>query len=217
MDSKKALKHAWENFVGGDEASFETVYKGYYGSLFAYGIKLNNQSEIVKDCIHDLFKNIWERRKELEHIHSPNVYLFVSLRRKILKRVKAEREKRGDFSETDGSVFTEFSKEDFIIRDEIRREQREQLEHALNQLSNRQREVIYLHFYNGMSYGEIEQILSINRQSVRNHVFGAMQTLRSLLDQHFMKLVISLLLTLTFLNGSSFFFFLDRFILPCIN
>lgn len=58
--------------------------------MFGYGIKLCNQKELVKDCIQDLFKNLWSRRKKLDHINSPNVYLFVSLRRKILKKKNGE-------------------------------------------------------------------------------------------------------------------------------
>lgn len=208
VNSKSATEIAWEKFAGGDEAFFEDVYKGYYTSLFAYGVKLNNSPEVVKDCIHDLFKYIWERREQLEHVHSPKVYLFVSLRRNILKKSKTKWGKSRNLSEVNESAFTEFSKEDLIIRDEIRHKQGKELQNALNQLSNRQREIIYLHFYNGMSYREIEQILSINRQSVRNHVFSAMQKLRSVLDSHFMRLVIAILLTLTFTHDfSSMLFF----------
>lgn len=162
--------------------------------MFGYGVKLCNQPELVKDCIQELFRNIWERRENLTHIESPNVYLFVSLRRKILKKTKARR-KSEDLEEVDEDDLIQFGKEELIIKDEVKFQQKKELQQALNQLSDRQKEVIYLHYYNGMSYGEIEKILSINRQSVRNHMYQAMETLRSLLDTEIMKLVISLLIS----------------------
>jgi DNA-directed RNA polymerase specialized sigma24 family protein len=50
-----------------------------------------------------------------------------------------------------------------------------------------------------MSYGEIEEMLSISRQSVRNHMYRAMQTLRTVLDLDVMRLVIALMLSFLFL------------------
>ena len=96
------------------------------------------------------------------------------------------------------SNFAHFAREEIIIKDEVKFQQKEELQQALNQLSGRQREVIFLHFYNGMSYGEIEQILSINRQSVRNYIYRGMETLRSLLDTEVMKLVVSFFVTFLF-------------------
>jgi RNA polymerase sigma factor (sigma-70 family) len=190
-------KEAWERFVEEeDEVAFEHLFKNYYQSMFGYGIKLCNQPEHVRDCIQELFKNIWERRNDLAHIESPNVYLFVSLRRKILKKDRSFHRCEKESDKIDGDQLINFGKEDLIIKNEVKIQKKEELQEALNQLSNQQKEVVYLHFYSGMSYGEIEQILSINRQSVRNHIYRAMETLRSLLDSEIMKLVVSVLITI---------------------
>lgn len=204
MCSKKAIKStsiskekAWNKFVEGDTTMFKEVFSLYYKAMYGYGFKLCNQPELVRDCIQELFENIWERRNDLTHIESANVYLFVSLRRKILKKIKDTKKiRRTEENKIDEAISIHFSKEELIIGDEVRFQQKERLQKALNQLSDRQKEVIYLHFYNGMSYGEIENILSIKRQSVRNHMYRAMETLRSLLDNEVMKLVISLFISL---------------------
>ena len=188
----------WERFVRGEEACFEHLFKIHFNSMYGYGIKLCNRPELVKDCIQELFRIIWERRDQLSHVDSSNVYLYVSLRRKILKRKKQLRKSGADLREVDESNFMQFAREEIIIKDEVKFQQKEKLQQALNQLTARQKEVIFLHFYNGMSYGEIEQILSINRQSVRNHIYRGMETLRSLLDSEIMKLVVSLLVTFLF-------------------
>lgn len=182
----------WEKFVSGDYSSFHMLFKGYYQGLYGYGLKLCEDSDLVKDAIQNLFITIWERRDELTHITSPNVYLYVSLRRAILRANK----QKSRLKEYDPYPEFEinFGIEELIMKDESKEEQRENLQQALNQLSNKQKEVLYLHYYNGMSYGEIEEILSINRQSVRNHMYRAMETLRAVLDIDVMRLVISILL-----------------------
>lgn len=186
---------SWEKFVNGDEAAFEQLFKTYYQPMYGYGIKIGGQPDLVRDSIQELFRNIWERRSELNHIESPNVYLFVSFRRKILKSISNNR-KSGNLDEVDDSEVICFGKEELIIKNEVKVQRKEKLQKALNKLSRRQKEVIYLHYYNGMSYGEIEQILSINRQSVRNHIYRAMETLRSLLDARMMRRIVSMLITL---------------------
>lgn len=196
MASRKfqSKKEVWESFVNGEPLSFKSLFEAYYDEMYGYGIKLYHNHEVVKDCIQELFKTVWERREDLDHIGSPNVYLYVSLRRKIVKEQK--RDKRNEeLSEVNGETFLEFNKEDIIIVNEVKCKNKRKLKKALNQLTDCQKEVIYLYFYNGMSYGEIGKILSINRQSVRNHVYRAMETLRTLLDSKITKLVISLMIT----------------------
>lgn len=182
----------WDEFVSGNHSCFEKLFSGYYSGLYGYGLKLCNDSGLVEDCLQNLFVSVWERRYELNHITSPNVYLFVSLRRNILKARKKRNKESGMTEEVQESLGIHFGAEELIVKRESKKEMKAELQKALNQLSNQQKEVLYLHFYNGMSYGEIEEILSINRQSVRNHMYRAMETLRSLLDIDVMRLVIAL-------------------------
>ena len=195
-NSTLTTAQAWKRFVSGDNAAFKYVFKHYYTSLYGYGVKLSGNPELVKDCLQEIFRDLWERRDELGHIETPKVYLFVSLRRNILKKIKQDRLSDRDLEEIDDQLPIQFGKEELIIEDEVKIQQRKQLRDALNQLPDRQKEIVFLHFYNGMSYGEIEEILSINRQSVRNHMYRAMETLRTLLNTEIMKLVVSFLLAL---------------------
>jgi RNA polymerase sigma factor (sigma-70 family) len=189
----------WKRFVNGDDACFGILFKQSYSSLYGYGLKICGDPGVVEDAIQNLFASVWERRDELSHITSPHVYLFVSLRRSVLKAKKKKDQEKGITSEEQYEYQIEFGVEEIIMKKEAREEQKEKLHEALNQLSNQQKEVLYLHYYNGMSYGEIEEVLSISRQSVRNHMYRAMETLRTVLDLDVMKLVIALMLSFLFL------------------
>lgn len=180
----------WNQFVSGDTSCFRQLFKNYYKGLYGYGLKLCNDRELVEDGIQELFESVWQRRNELTHITSPNVYLYVSLRRSVLKRKKKQDKMKGLKHATSEDLFIHFGAEDIIIKEESRKLQKEELQNALNQLSNQQKEVIYLHYYNGMSYSEISKILSINRQSVANHMYRGMETLRTVLRIDVMRLVI---------------------------
>lgn len=191
----------WARFVKGDHLCFKQLFRKYYKGLYGYGLKLCGDPGLVEDCIQELFESIWERRNELTHIDSPNVYFFISLRRKIIKtRIKQNNRGKSVGRAMDDSISIQFGAEELFIKKESKTKQKKELEKALNQLSNQQKEVLYLHFYNGMSYGEIEEILSINRQSVRNHMYRAMETLRTVLDIDVMRLVITFMISFLYFS-----------------
>jgi len=60
--------------------------------------------------------------------------------------------------------------------------QRAQLEQALDTLSDRRREALYLRFYHGLRYREIADVMNIQHQSARNYVSEALIHLRTMLD-----------------------------------
>ena len=49
---------------------------------------------------------------------------------------------------------------------------------AMQSLSSRQREIVYLKFYENLEYQEIADLLTLNYQSVVNHVHRAIVKLR---------------------------------------
>src|SRR5690625_8022181 len=80
--------NVWDRFVSGDTSCFRKLFVSYYKGLFGYGLKLCGDPDLVEDSIQDLFETIWKRRENLSHISSPNVYLYVSLRRNIYHALK---------------------------------------------------------------------------------------------------------------------------------
>lgn len=189
----------WKRIREGDIETYEYVFKAYYPDLYGYGLKLCGKPELVKDVIQELFVTIWERRKKLDRIHSLKVYLLVSLRRRIFKSIYKEKREKEILHDQGESPDIYFTIEEIIIQDEVLEEQKKELQAALNSLPSRQKEVIYLRFYNGMNYEEIEEILSINYQSIRNHVHRAIKTLREILQDDMSK-VVGLLLMSMFLT-----------------
>ena len=68
-----------------------------------------------------------------------------------------------------------------MVADEQHGENHQQLQQALQQLSDRQREAVYLKYEKGLSYDEICTIMDINYQSARNLVATAIKSLRGIM------------------------------------
>ncbi len=73
----------------------------------------------------------------------------------------------------------EFSIESKMIEVETTELQHQKLQQILSGLSKRQREVVYLKFYQEMDYQQIATMMSINYQSVRNLVHSAIKDLQT--------------------------------------
>lgn len=167
----------WEKFQKGDSIAFETLYSSHIDGMIAYGSRFTRDKTLVEDCIHDLFVRIYERRQNLKSPDSLKAYLWSSLRREILQSLKKQEPTRDHLSESEFSMDIDF--EQALINSEFKQEQLVEIQRVLSELSDRQREVVFLSFYNGLDHDEIAQILDINNQSVRNLLSQGLKRMRS--------------------------------------
>lgn len=167
----------WDEMKAGNEYAFREIFENYGNHLFQYGVTICRDRDLVKDCIQELFVAIWSNRKSLGHARSIKHYLLSSLRRLILKRLK--RSKRLFpflFLHHDTQVE---GQDQAIMRDETQRSNRLLVTSAVCLLPARQREVVYLKFYQSLNNDEIGKIMKLNNQVVRNTLCRALQGLRN--------------------------------------
>jgi RNA polymerase sigma factor (sigma-70 family) len=173
----------WQDFIRGDEQAFASLFRKYHKSLCHYAYKIIPDKELVKDCVQEVFIYLWQNRKKLVYTDAIQYYLIKSLRGKLLRMLNKRAKHRMETLAGDAFTFEfTFSFEDTLILEQARREQQEQLLRALNQLSKRQREIIYLKFFNNLSYEQIADITGLTYQVTRNYVFQAIKVLRQKVD-----------------------------------
>lgn len=174
----------WNRFREGSTEAFNAIYHQYVRLLYNYGRKISPNGALVEDCIQDLFVELWQKKHLLSQTTSIKFYLFKSLNRKIVRRVTQEERLglRQDISE-EYAFEVEFSPEMHLIADQITEEQKNRLTQALQALTPRQKEAIFLKFYEHLSFEEIADILSINLKATYKLVARALDTLRHFLKQ----------------------------------
>ena len=80
----------WNDFIKGDENAFRLIYLQYVQSLFKYGCNFTRDEALVKDCIHDVFIDLSKYRSDLSSTNNIKLYLFKSLKRKIIRSLGKE-------------------------------------------------------------------------------------------------------------------------------
>ncbi|MBC3539130.1 RNA polymerase sigma factor [Rufibacter sediminis] len=167
----------WDRFRVGDEEAFSQIFAAFSDILYNYGYRLHPDKELVKDCLQDLFVTIWNRRHMLSPTTSIKFYLFRALRREIAVKVK-EAAKNSIYRETEGVAQVENPSDDRLIEAEDEKHFHVLLERAVEQLSERQREAVYLRFYQNMEFAEIATLLEITPRAVYKLMYRAIDILQ---------------------------------------
>jgi RNA polymerase sigma factor (sigma-70 family) len=169
----------WRALQEGNRKALNYIFEKYVRLLYAYGGKITKDQGVVEDCIQDLFVELWQKREVLGSTDNIKFYLLKSLRRKIARRITLDQRKLGgNRLQDDYSIEVEFPIEFDIIQQQVNIEQQEQLTHAISRLSERQREAVYLKFYEKMNYKQLSEMLEISLHSSYKLVGKAVDALR---------------------------------------
>jgi RNA polymerase sigma factor (sigma-70 family) len=168
----------WNQLRLGDEEAFSSLFERYYSTLVNYGKTLMTGEDRVKDCVQDVFVDIWTYRYKLNEAIVVKAYLLSSVRKRIA-RLHHREHIFSNIKNIDSLEFLfDFSIEDRLIADETTAKKVEQLNKSINQLSDRQKEAIYLRFHQGLSVEQVAEVLNLNYQSTKNLLHRAILQLR---------------------------------------
>jgi len=171
----------WNEFRNGNADAFGALIRVHYPDLFHYGTRFTRDAELVKDCLQDLFLELWINRETISETSFVKYYLLKALRRKLTRRLGRSRY-AGSWEELhfESILNGAHSVETSIIREETLTELSRKMRHALSGLSKRQQEAIYLRYYFDADIDEVAEIMSVNRQSVYNLLHDALKKLKKL-------------------------------------
>ena len=177
------LKNIWKRFLNDDEDAFEDLYHEYANQLYSYGMKIVQDEDLVKDCIQEAFIHLIDNKKRIILTPRIHLYLFKSLRNKLYEELRTGKMKAAHNKEAYAeSPAFEMSLETTIIESEKFQEKKKILNKALEQLTEKQREVLFLRYTEGMEYSEIANILDIDIASVRTLVYRSLKALKCIIE-----------------------------------
>ena len=154
----------WELFLEGNDEAYSWLYTNHIQLLYQYGLQITPNTEVVKDCIQDVFVRIYKNKNKLSIPKNVKIYLMISLKNSIYNVFNKERLEE-DYVFNFHSIEEQHIAENNFFNEEERREQINEIKRILHVLTPRQREIIYYRFIEEMEYDEICQVMDINYQS----------------------------------------------------
>ncbi|WP_164974141.1 RNA polymerase sigma factor [Filimonas effusa] len=171
----------WNEFLNGNRESFEAIYALYHKNLYEYGMRKADDEDLVKDCIQDLFVRLWTKRNSISATTNIKYYLMAALKNLLLN--SDIRKARTPVVELEENAFFKMN----FVEQELPPsrqpdEQTIRLMAALNQLTGRQKEVLYLRYFEEMDYEQIAQLMDISVKGIYKLNYRAIDALKEILN-----------------------------------
>ncbi len=154
----------------------EEIYDLSFGYLYTQGFIFCGDKNLTKDAIQELFLELCEKPHLIEGIKSPQAYLLIALKRKILKSKKKDQLATTQLKVADQPKTLSY--EELLIRSQENSDLQLNIQNALASLSPTQRKVLKLRFYEGLSYEEIASATNTSKRTVYNQIHEAIKRIR---------------------------------------
>lgn len=179
------------SFEAGNTTAWEELYSTWFRKLFNYGRKFSPDEGLIEDVIQDIFLTLWQQGNI--HIRSLGSYLFTSFRNNLLRKISLHRQSETELLSDEYDFHIELATDQQMIRDERRDENTRKIARALTGLTARQREFIFLRFYQQLTYEEISAVMDISVKAVYKLAARAIHLLRRELESEQFMLIAILL------------------------
>jgi RNA polymerase sigma factor (sigma-70 family) len=172
-------KYLWQSIMEDNELSFSILYKKYTKLLYNYGMHSCHDHDLVMDCLQELFASLWDNRKTSTNVYAVNAYLFKSFRRLLVKKLVWRKRFSLSLENREDRFFEiVLPLEQVMEQDEFEEDRISRLKLCIGTLTKRQREALFLKFYNNLNYNDIAVIMELQVDSVYNIISKALDCLR---------------------------------------
>ncbi|MEC5144999.1 sigma-70 family RNA polymerase sigma factor [Chitinophaga sp. 212800010-3] len=171
----------WAGLCEGSRDAFGEIYRRYFPLLFRYCARFTADRALVMDALQDLFSQLFLQRTGLARNVNVKSYLMVAARRKLFRCLEQPVQPSLDDNAVQEFAL-ELSPESMLIHRQHSELTSRLLQQKLNALTQRQKEAIYLRFYENLSYEEIADIMLLKEvKYARTLIYRAIDTLKELL------------------------------------
>ncbi|MGV3603988.1 MAG: RNA polymerase sigma factor [Dyadobacter fermentans] len=177
-EENEVLLNLWHQSQAGDSLAFCQLADKQYRILFNYACNFTSDREFIKDAIQDLMIHIWERRQSIQ-IQFVTIYFLRALRNQLMQEFRRNNGSHPFLDIDEAGQLSDYQTvETEIERKELLSENQVKVRCAIEELPRRQKEAVFLKYFEGMDNEQIADLMQVNRQSVANLLFKAISALK---------------------------------------
>ncbi len=163
-----------------DPRALEALFRTLHPALVRYATTLVD-GESAEDLVQEAFVRLWEGRASVDPTRSVKALLFRSVRNLALNRVRDQSNRRSllDARAVELRPRASDPESEVVGRDLARR-----LHGWIDALPQRQREALNLSRFEGLSHGEVAEVMGLSARTVNNHLVRALRTIRERIESY---------------------------------
>lgn len=158
----------------GESSAFDTIFRDWYARLVLIADRIVGERQVAEDLAQEVFLELWRRRETLALETTVHAYLLQSVRNRSLnhlRHVQVRRRSAPEVVEMSGSSTP-------ADAETVASELAVAIEHAMQALTPRCREVFQLSRERGLKYSEIATQLGVSVKAVEAQMGKALRTMR---------------------------------------
>lgn len=167
----------WQ-FKRGSRSALQRIYEKYLNRLLTLAMALLNDSAAAEDVVHDVFVSFAESAHRFKLTGSLKSYLTTCVANRARDRIRTQRRNPDHL---DGSAPLD-SDARGPAQAIISTEEAQQVNHALSQLPDDQRQVVALHLKGELKFREIAALQGVSINTVQGRYRYGLNKLRILLN-----------------------------------
>ncbi len=172
---------SYRRFLNGDEEAFDEIVKEYFDSLVIFINGYTSDFQAAEDIAIDALSDLIVNKKRYNFKVTLKTYLFMIAKSRAKNYIKRRNIiKFTELDEAKDVSVNETALEDLLIKDERKKE----LYKAISTLPDDMRTVVYLIYFEDMSYEEAARVMKKSKKQVDNLLYRAKNQLRAILTDN---------------------------------
>lgn len=168
--------------ASGDREAFARLFGAYAGKVKGYLLRLGAPPAAAEDLAQDAMVAIWRRAASFDPSKAKaSTWIFVIARNAWIDKLRRE---KTEFAYRSVTIVSEESEEESPDAAAMRGQDEEQIAAAMATLSEEQRQVVRLSFYEDRPHSEIAERLSLPLGTVKSRLRLALIKLRAHWEQY---------------------------------
>lgn len=172
------------------KASFEKLFRDHFTALCFFARKYLGDMDSSKEIVHSVFIRLWENRAEFAWDKPAKSYLFTAVYNRSMNFIRDNKK----FISQDAAENLLEPEQGHAFSDNMEVSELEnRIQHALQQLPEKCREVFELNRFEGKKYQEIADMLGISVKTVETQMSKALKILKEELKDYLYVFLLFLL------------------------
>jgi len=163
--------------AGGDRSAFEDLYRRYARPVFGFALRRLGDRGRAEDAVQETFASVWRSAGSYKPERGPGApWLYAVARNAIVDRARARSETPAEIPETTAAEPgpPERAEQSWVAW---------RVHRALEELPEREHEVIALAYWSGLSQSEVAEYLGIPIGTVKTRTRAALARLADVLGE----------------------------------
>lgn len=178
--------------MAGDEPAFAAVYERFGEKIYRLAFRFLKDQAQSEEIVQETFIKLWLTRSQLDPQGNLWLYLFVIAKRLSINALRQHDQSADAFEQ----LAIRMAEIHNVTEEQVIAHDLEQFtEKILQKLPKQQQQVFKMSRRDGLTHKEIAERLHISPNTVKNHMVGALKTLKSYLKYaDFICLILFILL-----------------------